>query len=156
MLVDLPPELLISVLKYLPLPDISSCIQTSRALKFLIDQHESAVYRQAAAHPSLRLIPHDQLLFSELIPLGLLSKRYIGDASDWKSLCGCLLIARRCVCLLCCGKVAELARCIPVGLARALPASRTITTGTPITQMSIVSRSTRSVVSLSQLTANAL
>lgn len=94
MFLSLPSEILVSVLKYLPLSDISSCIQTSRVLKNLIDQHESTVYRQAAAHPSLRLIPHDQVLFSELIPLGLLSKRYIGDASDWKSLCGCLLIVR--------------------------------------------------------------
>jgi len=97
MLLSLPPELLISVFRFLPLPDISSCIQTSRALKLFIDQYESTIYRQAAAHPSFRLIPHDQLLFSELIPLGLLSKRYIGDASDWKSLCGCLPITRRCV-----------------------------------------------------------
>jgi len=156
MLLSLPPELLISVFRFLPLPDISSCIQTSRALKSFVDQHESAVYRQAAAHPSFRLIPHDQLLFSELIPLGLLSKRYIGDASDWKSLCGCLLIARCCACLSCWGKVVELARCILVGLARALLASRTITMRTPITQMSIVSRSTRGVVSLSQLMGNAL
>ncbi|KAJ3564193.1 hypothetical protein NP233_g8457 [Leucocoprinus birnbaumii] len=87
MLLNLPPELLISILKHLSLADISACIRTSKLLKELIEQHESTVYRQAAAHPSLRLIPHDQVLFSEIIPLGLLSSRYLGGAKDWKALC---------------------------------------------------------------------
>lgn len=87
MLLSLPPELFVSILKYLPLSDISACVQTSKLLKDLVDQHESTIYRQATAHPSLNLIPHDQILFSEIIPLGLLSKRYLGDANDWKDLC---------------------------------------------------------------------
>ncbi|KXN82163.1 hypothetical protein AN958_02972 [Leucoagaricus sp. SymC.cos] len=96
MLLDLPPELLVSVLKYLPVSDISACACTSKAFKDLIDQHESTIYRQAAAHPSLSLIPHDHILFSDILPHGFLSRRYLGDVDNWKNLCRRALNVRSC------------------------------------------------------------
>jgi hypothetical protein len=87
MLLNLPPELLLSILIYLPLPDLLACILTCKALKALIDECESAVYRQAAAHPSSQLISHGELLFSEILPRGLVSSRFLGEAKTWKQFC---------------------------------------------------------------------
>lgn len=87
MLLSLPPELLLSILKLLPVSDIATCIATCKSFKTFIDQHESTVYRQVAAHPSLRLIPHDQILFSDVVSLGWHSKRFLGEAGNWKELC---------------------------------------------------------------------
>lgn len=87
MLLSLPSELLLSILRHLSLTDLAACILTCKAFKAVIDECESTVYHQAAAHPSLRLIPHDELLFSEILPLGLVSSRFLGEAKTWKQLC---------------------------------------------------------------------
>lgn len=96
MLFRLPPELLLSILKYLSLSDLAACVSSCRTFKTFIDEYESTVYRQAAAHPSLRLIPHDEMLFSDILSLGLLSKRFLGEAKTWKELCKCLLVKMLC------------------------------------------------------------
>ncbi|KAF9445089.1 hypothetical protein P691DRAFT_777811 [Macrolepiota fuliginosa MF-IS2] len=87
MLHNLPPELLLSVLKHLSVSDIAACCATSSTLKTFIDEYEATVYRQAAAHPSLHLIPHDQILFLDIFSLNRHSRRFLAGTNNWKDLC---------------------------------------------------------------------
>ncbi len=87
MLLDLPAELLLSIFKHLPVSDITTCLRVSKSFALFIDEHESTVYRQAAAHPGLRIIPHDQVFFAGVFPPGCHSKRFLGGAHNWRELC---------------------------------------------------------------------
>ena len=86
-LCDLPHELTLAVLSYLPLSSLSSYQAVCKDWKRFIDKYELSIYRSAAILHEF--IPSSATSLSEIE--SSYHARYLRGVDDWKALCGYIL-----------------------------------------------------------------
>ncbi|KAJ7492108.1 hypothetical protein FB451DRAFT_1217016 [Mycena latifolia] len=95
-MLQLPVELVISILKYLPLSTLSRLLCVSREWNNFVEENQSILYRNAAVLHGFTPSDSTSIVYSDLeaIQSGLatqnrtaLSRRSLAGVSDWKSFC---------------------------------------------------------------------
>ncbi|KAJ7455901.1 hypothetical protein B0H11DRAFT_2066218 [Mycena galericulata] len=82
-MLHLPVELVISILKYLPLSTLSNLLSTSREWNNFFQVNQSILYHNAAVLHGFT--PSTSVVYSDLT--SILSRRSLTGVTDWKSFC---------------------------------------------------------------------